>query len=208
MWALLAFLSKSAEVMPPFQIIALSFFVGGLVGFARVPTDAVAGFCLACAALTGLAHLAIEKTVWHLDVRQWVAVAALGMLPMGAAFYACDYGMKHGDVTALGAFAYAAPLLSTLVLIATGLSAFHWSVAAACLLITSGALLAGKDMFQGVRVRAAPAFPFPPTDGEYHAACSSRCAATRSAMLLNLKSCLGIAPGFIVAPNPCLSCRL
>jgi drug/metabolite transporter (DMT)-like permease len=73
-------------------------------------------------------------------------VLGLGLLPVGAAFYTWDLGVKRGDIMALGASSYASPLLSTLILIATGFAPFHWSVIAACLLITLGALIAAKDM--------------------------------------------------------------
>ena len=46
----------------------------------------------------------------------------------------------------LGALSYAAPLFSTIVLLAAGFAAFHWSVALACILITAGAVIAAKDM--------------------------------------------------------------
>jgi len=41
---------------------------------------------------------------------------------------------------------YAAPLLSVMALLAAGITSFHWSIALACLLIVSGALLASKEM--------------------------------------------------------------
>src|SRR6201994_2824676 len=63
-----------------------------------VPTDAVAGFCLATAALAALAHVMTEVSVWPDDVTQWLAVAALGIGPVGAAFYVWDLGMKRGDI--------------------------------------------------------------------------------------------------------------
>ena len=77
---------------------------------------------------------------------QVLATVALGVLPMGAAFYAWDFGMKQGDRMALGAASYAAPLISTLVLLFAGMATFHWSIAAACLLIIGGAIIAAKDM--------------------------------------------------------------
>jgi hypothetical protein len=46
----------------------------------------------------------------------------------------------------LGASSYASPLLSTLVLVGTGFAQLHWSIIAACVLITLGALIAAKDM--------------------------------------------------------------
>jgi drug/metabolite transporter (DMT)-like permease len=114
--------------------------------FGTVPTDVVAGFCLAAAVLSLLSHLAFETTVWPLDGLQWLAVAGLGLFPLGLAFYTWDYGLKHGDIMVLGALSYAAPLLSTLVLIGFGFTQFHWSIALACALITSGAVIAAKDM--------------------------------------------------------------
>src|ERR1700760_395986 len=68
-----------------------------------VPTDAVAGFCLATAALAALVHSLVETTVWPETTPQWLAVATLGIGPVGAAFYAWDIGMKRGDIRVLGA---------------------------------------------------------------------------------------------------------
>ena len=67
-------------------------------------------------------------------------------VPLGAGFYAWDWGCKHGDIMVIGALSYAAPLLSVIALLAFGYGAFHWSVALACGLIVVGALVAAKDM--------------------------------------------------------------
>ena len=114
--------------------------------FGAVPTDVVAGFCLAAAVLSLFSHLAFETTVWPLDGRQRLSVAGLGLFPLGLAFYTWDYGLKNGDIMVLGALSYAAPLLSTLVLIGFGFTQFHWSIALACALITGGAVIAAKDL--------------------------------------------------------------
>jgi drug/metabolite transporter (DMT)-like permease len=115
--------------------------------FGQVPTDAVGGFCGATAVLAALCHLLFETTVWPAGA-EWLAVLALGMGPVGAAFFVWDHGVKHGDIRALGAFAYAAPLLSTILLIAFGRGAPSWRVAAACVLITGGAALAAGDLLR------------------------------------------------------------
>lgn len=115
--------------------------------FGAVPTDAVTGFCLATSVLALFCHLALETTVWPQTPMEWLAVAGLGLMPVGAAFYAWDHGVKHGDIHILGACSYAAPLLSTLILIAAGFGEASWRIAIACLLITGGAALAAKDMF-------------------------------------------------------------
>jgi drug/metabolite transporter (DMT)-like permease len=120
--------------------------------FGKVSTDVVAGFCLATAVLAAVSHMLFEPTVWPATAAQWLAVVGLGLLPVGAAFYTWDYGVKHGDIMVLGAASYASPLLSTLALILAGVTAAHWSVIAACLLITAGAVLAARDMlFRGGR---------------------------------------------------------
>ncbi len=111
-----------------------------------VPTDAVTGFCAATAALALVCHLAFEATVWPASSIQWAAIALLGLLPVGAAFFAWDYGVKHGNIQILGAASYASPLLSTIVLVLAGKAEFTAPVVLACLLITFGAVLASKEM--------------------------------------------------------------
>jgi drug/metabolite transporter (DMT)-like permease len=81
---------------------------------------------------------------------QWGAVALLGLGPVGAAFYLWDIGCKRGDVRLLGVTAYAAPVLSTLILVAAGYASPGPALALACLLIVSGALTAVRAS------RAAP----------------------------------------------------
>lgn len=114
--------------------------------FGKVPTDVVAGFCLATSVLAAASHVAFEQTVWPQNMPQWLAVIGLGLFPVGAAFYTWDFGVKRGDIMVLGASSYAAPLLSTLVLVITGFAPLHWPVIFACLLITAGAIIAAKDM--------------------------------------------------------------
>lgn len=122
--------------------------------FPQVPSDAITGFCLVTAVLSGLCHLWLETTVWPDTLTQWAAIVALGLGPVGLAFYVWDIGVKHGDIQVLGAASYSAPLLSTLVLIASGYASFSPIVLVACLLITIGALVAARDLFR--RRRPAP----------------------------------------------------
>lgn len=129
----------------PYAILWAAFSVT-IRKYGDIPSDIVTGFCFACALLSGLTHVLLEPTLWPLSGTQWSAIIALGILPMGAAFYAWDFGMKRGDTMVLGAASYAAPLISTLVLFAAGLTEYHWSIVAACLLITGGAVIAAKDM--------------------------------------------------------------
>jgi drug/metabolite transporter (DMT)-like permease len=119
--------------------------------FAAVPTDAVAGFCLVTAALALLFHASFEQTVWPASWREWLAVVALGVAPVGAAFYAWDFGVKRGDIRVLGAAAYAAPILSTSFLVIAGYAEATVSLALAAGLIAGGGLIAAKDMIAGAR---------------------------------------------------------
>ena len=113
-----------------------------------VPTDAVTGFCAATALLAALVHGLVETTVWPETVLQWIAIAALGIGPVGAAFYAWDIGMKRGDIRVLGAASYATPLLSTAFLMLAGFAKASAAIAIAAVLIAGGGLLAAKDMFR------------------------------------------------------------
>jgi drug/metabolite transporter (DMT)-like permease len=115
----------------------------------HVPTDVVAGFCFITSAVATTLHFALEPTIQPQFASQWVAIIALGLFPLGTGFFAWDIGMKRGDIMVLGALSYAAPLLSTLVMLATGYAAWHWSIATACVLITLGAAISAKDIWQG-----------------------------------------------------------
>jgi drug/metabolite transporter (DMT)-like permease len=87
-------------------------------------------------------------TVWPHNGLQWLAILALGLGPVGGAFFTWDIGVKHGDIQVLGALAYAAPLLSTVILVLTGWTAPSWSLAIACLLIVCGGLFAARDLLR------------------------------------------------------------
>lgn len=113
--------------------------------FGAVPTEAVTGFCAAVALLGLVSHLLLEETVAP-TAGQWIAAVLLGLGPVGAAFFVWDYGTKHGNLQVLGASAYAAPLLSTLILVAVGEAEASWTVALACLLIVGGAVLASREL--------------------------------------------------------------
>ena len=111
-----------------------------------VATDAVAGFCAVTALLAAAVHGLVEVTVWPQTSAQWLAVAALGIGPVGAAFYAWDIGVKRGDIRVLGAASYATPLLSTAFLILAGFGRPTAAIAIAAILIAGGGLIAAKDM--------------------------------------------------------------
>lgn len=107
-----------------------------------VPTESVTVFCLAAAVLSATAHIAIETTVWPQSALSWASVVALGIGPVGLAFFTWDIGMKRGDIQLLGVASYAAPLLSTLALVAAGVTNASTTIIVAAGLIAGGAALA------------------------------------------------------------------
>jgi drug/metabolite transporter (DMT)-like permease len=136
-----------AEYMPGYICAFVAAFVWAGYSvlsrrFGQVPTDAVAGFCLATSFLSLICHLAFETTVWPETTTQWLAVLGLGLGPVGAAFYVWDIGMKRGDIRFLGVASYATPILSTLLLVVAGYAEPTLTLALACGLIVAGALVA------------------------------------------------------------------
>jgi drug/metabolite transporter (DMT)-like permease len=123
-------------------IWAVYSVVSGTPRFARVPTEAVAGFCLASAALSLAGHLAFEPAAGRITATQWGLVALLGLGPMGAAFFLWDAGMKRGDPRLLGTLGYATPVASTLLLGLFGLGTLRWQSLVAAALVAGGGLLA------------------------------------------------------------------
>ncbi len=108
------------------------------------PTEAVAGFCLVTAALAALCHIAFETTVWPSASSEIAAIVGLGLGPVGLAFYLWDYGVKRGDIRLLGVAAYAAPVLSTILLVLAGFAPATATLGLACAAIVAGALVASR----------------------------------------------------------------
>lgn len=108
------------------------------------PTQCVAVFCLASAVLSLPLHLIFEVTVFPATATAWTATILLGLGPVGLAFFIWDIGVKKGDIQVLGTASYAAPLLSTFVLVAAGVAPATSSLAIATLLISGGAILAAR----------------------------------------------------------------
>lgn len=107
---------------------------------ADVPSVAILLPCLLVAVLGAFAHLAFEDWVSPTPL-QWLLLVLMGIGPVGAAFLLWDHGTKHGDIALLGSLAYAAPLLSTLLLLVAGVGQLHWTMPVAIVLILLGAWL-------------------------------------------------------------------
>jgi drug/metabolite transporter (DMT)-like permease len=110
--------------------------------FAAVPSESLCLTMLGCTVLALACHLAFETTLWSLTAGEWTGALGLGLGAGGLAFIVWDIGMKQGDVALLGVASYAAPVLSTLILVLFGYAPASWLIAASCTLIVVGALVA------------------------------------------------------------------
>lgn len=106
----------------------------------QVPTDALGWVCGLCAVLGWICHFVWETTVWPASATAWIGVLGLGLGPLGLAFFAWDFGVKHGNLPILGLLSYAAPVISTLALWLFGQADMTLSAALACVAIVGGAL--------------------------------------------------------------------
>jgi len=84
---------------------------------ARFPTAAVGAFAAASGALSLACHWAFEPAT-ALSARDGLLIAALGLGPLGGAFFLWDAALKRGDARRIGLLAFLTPLLSTAVLLA------------------------------------------------------------------------------------------
>ncbi|HUP98435.1 MAG TPA: DMT family transporter [Usitatibacter sp.] len=104
------------------------------------PTAYVSWFCLVSGLASLACHFLFEPRYWPRD-EEWLYLVALGLGPMGAAFFLWDRAMKKGDPRAIGNLAYITPLLSTIALVAFAGAAFTPMSFAAMALILAGAWL-------------------------------------------------------------------
>ena len=104
------------------------------------PTAAVGLFCAASGILALICHAALEPAV-HWTPLTILLLVTLGIGPMGGAFFLWDAALKRGDARSLGSLAYLTPILSTLLLAASGHGRIGWSIAAALVLVVGGAIL-------------------------------------------------------------------
>lgn len=105
-----------------------------------VPTVMVGLFCAVSGLLALLCHALFEPR-YAFAGADWFWLIALGLGPMGLAFFAWDAALKRGDPRSIGLLSYLTPLLSTLLLAASGGGALTGLAVAAMALIVGGALL-------------------------------------------------------------------
>lgn len=107
------------------------------------PTAAIGLFGLVSGLLSLACHALLEPSV-TLQSKDWMLLTAIGLGPLGAAFYLWDAALKKGDARSIGILSYITPLASTLLLILSTGRSLTWSIGAATLLILGAAVLGSK----------------------------------------------------------------
>jgi drug/metabolite transporter (DMT)-like permease len=103
---------------------------------------ATGGFCLGAGLLALGAH-ALFEAPYHPSTREWVAMAAIGIGPLGLSFVLWDRAMRAGNASTIGSLSYLTPVLSTLALAVAGAveSSAWWRLAPALFLVLGGVRL-------------------------------------------------------------------
>jgi drug/metabolite transporter (DMT)-like permease len=105
------------------------------------PTAAIGLFGLVSGVLSLVCHAALEPAV-GLSARDGALIAAMGLGPLGAAFFLWDRALKAGDPRTIGVLSYLTPLGSTALLSVVTGRALTPQLGAAALMVVGAAVLA------------------------------------------------------------------
>ena len=103
------------------------------------PSAAIGLFGLVSGLLSLACHALLEPAV-RLSATDWGLVCAMGLGPLGAAFYLWDAALKRGDARHIGVLSFLTPLLSTLALLWVRQETPSASVALAAAMIIGAAV--------------------------------------------------------------------
>ena len=151
----LLILSRDGDSIPaPHRLLGLLAALGCAVTwssysvlnrrFRNVPTESMVIVCGIVAVVGLIAHWLVGEPTVLPHSSEWLAIVVLGIGPVGLAFFAWDHGTKRGNVSLLGTLSYAAPVLSTLLLVTFGGASGSISLLAACALVPAGAWVATR----------------------------------------------------------------
>ena len=107
------------------------------------PTSAIGGFALVSGLLSLLCHALLEPTT-QLSGGDGLLILAMGLGPMGAAFFLWDKALKLGDPRQIGILSYLTPLASTALLVLTSGRPLTWTITLAAIMIIGAALLGAR----------------------------------------------------------------
>ncbi|MBV0891614.1 EamA family transporter [Paracoccus sp. Z118] len=109
----------------------------------RARFDGIGAMVSICT-LAALFCFAVALTVGEALMPSWrdmLVILLLGIGPAGGAFFLWDYGMRFGNVPLLGVMSYAAPVLSTGLMVLLGMGEPSWRMGAAVAMITLGGVV-------------------------------------------------------------------
>lgn len=107
------------------------------------PSASIGLFGLISGLLSLLCHALLEAPT-VLSANDWWLVLALGLGPLGGAFYLWDAALKRGDPRQIGILSFLTPLLSTLALLWLRSECPSASVLAAATMIVGAALMGSR----------------------------------------------------------------
>jgi drug/metabolite transporter (DMT)-like permease len=116
-------------------------------GLPDVPTSSLGLFYATSAVIAAVAHLALEGWVAPAP-GEWLAIAGLGILPMGLAIYCWDFGVKRGDIQALGAFSYSEPFIGAVLVAVVTHAVLRVDLLWSGALVVTGAVIASASLWQ------------------------------------------------------------
>lgn len=143
-------LSFDSRYMPGYLLAALAAFIWSSYSLMTkriksFPNAAIGLFCLCSGLLSLLMHFLLEKR-YVFAMKDFPLLALLGLGPMGAAFFLWNAALRNGDPRVIGSIAYLTPMLSTLVLIASGSGRFTLQSGVAIVLIVGGSVVGSLNM--------------------------------------------------------------
>ncbi len=112
-----------------------------------VPTSALGVFYATAALALGLIHLGLEDWVQP-TASEWAALAGLGIVPMGLAIYLWDYGLKRGDIQALGSLSYMEPFIGAVLVALVTDAVLEWNLLWSGTLVLAGAVLGSASLWR------------------------------------------------------------
>lgn len=103
--------------------------------------------CLLAGCFCGIFLLFIEPQQFEVSTNEIIFLILMSVGPAGGAFFAWDYGMRFGNAAMLTVLGFAAPVISTTLLIVTGFGSFEMRVlVAACLIAFAGWIMHHKKV--------------------------------------------------------------
>lgn len=96
------------------------------------------------AAIAGIGHALFETTLSPVPDNLGLSIVLIGIGPYGLAFLAWDSALRRGNSATVGTLAYAVPVLSALLLVATGMAAADWRLPVAAFGVVAGSAIAGR----------------------------------------------------------------